>query len=104
MAGHIKEGLMQNKVDNLLVNISHSHQQMARLLDAERQVVVRMSQVIHDLPDEDPRFDGIPGILDSSGQVNKSIVSYLNGIADLQEAMAEMLVRVVKEVTDPEEE
>lgn len=95
---------MQNRIEDLLVNISHSHQQMARLLDAERQVVVRMAQVIHELPDEDPLFDGVSGIMDSSGQVNKSIVSYLNGIADLQEAMAEMLVRVVKETMDPNEE
>jgi hypothetical protein len=42
--------------------------------------------------------------MDSSGQVNKSIVAYLNGIADLQEAMAEMLVRVVKETAYSEEE
>ncbi|WP_431087111.1 nucleoside-diphosphate sugar epimerase [Paenibacillus sp. 8b26] len=95
---------MHNQVDDLLIHISHSQQQMSRLLDAERQVVVRMSQIIHELPDEEPRFDGIPGILDSSGQVNKSIVAYLNGIADLQEAMAEMLVRVVKETSYPDEE
>ncbi|ADM71634.1 nucleoside-diphosphate sugar epimerase [Paenibacillus sp. SEL3] len=95
---------MHNELDDLLIHISHSQQQMSRLLDAERQVVVRMAQIIHELPDEEPRFDGIPGILDSSGQVNKSIVAYLNGIADLQEAMAEMLVRVVKETAYPEEE
>ncbi|MET3208425.1 UNVERIFIED_CONTAM: hypothetical protein ABIC26_001361 [Paenibacillus sp. PvR008] len=95
---------MHNQVDDLLIHISHSQQQMSRLLDAERQVVVRMSQIIHELPDEEPRFDGIPGILNSSGQVNKSIVAYLNGIADLQEAMAEMLVRVVKETAYPDEE
>jgi hypothetical protein len=95
---------MHNEVDDLLVHISRSQQQMSRLLDAERQVVVRMAQIIHELPDEEPRFDGIPGILESSGQVNKSIVAYLNGIADLQEAMAEMLVRVVKETAYPEEE
>ncbi|AET56994.1 hypothetical protein HPL003_01050 [Paenibacillus terrae HPL-003] len=95
---------MHNQVDDLLIHISHSHQQMSRLLDAERRVVVRMSQIIHELPDEEPRFDGIPGILDSSGQVNKSIIAYLNGIADLQEAMAEMLVRIVKETAYPDEE
>ncbi|WP_025675926.1 hypothetical protein [Paenibacillus polymyxa] len=95
---------MHNELDDLLIHISHSQQQMSRLLDAERQVVVRMAQIIHELPDEEPRFDGIPGIIDSSGQVSKSIVAYLNGIADLQEAMAEMLVRVVKETAYPEEE
>ncbi|MDQ0495411.1 nucleoside-diphosphate sugar epimerase [Paenibacillus brasilensis] len=95
---------MHNEVDDLLIHISHSQQQMSRLLDAERQVVVRMAQIIHELPDEEPRFDGIPGILEGSRQVNKSIVAYLNGIADLQEAMAEMLVRVVKETAYPEEE
>ncbi|MBJ8191103.1 nucleoside-diphosphate sugar epimerase, partial [Bacillus cereus] len=55
---------MHNELDDLLIHISHSQQQMSRLLDAERQVVVRMAQIIHELPDEEPRFDGIPGILD----------------------------------------
>ncbi|MDO7906994.1 nucleoside-diphosphate sugar epimerase [Paenibacillus sp. JX-17] len=95
---------MQSKVNELLAHISNSHQQMARLLDAERQVAVRMSQIIHHLPDEEPDLNGVPGLIESSGQIHKSIVGYLNGLADLQEAMAETLGQVMKEIGDLDEE
>ncbi|MET3850784.1 phosphopantetheinyl transferase [Paenibacillus sp. OAE614] len=55
---------MQSKIDEMLTHMSHSKQQMARVLDAERQVAVRMAQIIHDLPDEHPEFDGVSGLID----------------------------------------
>lgn len=95
---------MQSKIDEMLTHMSHSHQQMARVLDAERQMAVRMAQIIHDLPDADPEFDGIHGLIENSGQINKSIIAYLGSIADLQEALAETLNHVVKELGNHEEE
>ncbi|MEC0241732.1 nucleoside-diphosphate sugar epimerase [Paenibacillus dokdonensis] len=95
---------MQSKIDEMLTHMSHSHQQMARVLDAERQMAVRMAQIIHDLPDTDPEFDGINGLIENSGQINKSIIAYLGSIADLQEALAETLNHVVKELGSHEEE
>ncbi|MWV46853.1 nucleoside-diphosphate sugar epimerase [Paenibacillus sp. HJL G12] len=95
---------MQSKIDEMLTHMSHSHQQMARVLDAERQMAVRMAQIIHDLPDSDPEFDGINGLIENSGQINKSIIAYLGSIADLQEALAETLNHVVKELGSHEEE
>ncbi|MBE9916001.1 nucleoside-diphosphate sugar epimerase [Paenibacillus donghaensis] len=95
---------MQNKIDEIIIHMSHSHQQMARVLEAERHMAVRMSQIIHDLPDSDPEFDGVSGIIESSGQINKNIVAYLGGIADLEEALAETLNHVVKELGINEEE
>ena len=68
---------MQSKVDEILTHIAHSHQQLARVLDAKRQVAVRMSEIINHLPDIEPELDGVEGLLDSSGQINKSIISYL---------------------------
>lgn len=70
---------MQNKIDEIITHMSHSHQQMARVLEAERHMAVRMSQIIHDLPDSDLEFDGVSGIIESSGQINKNIVAYLGG-------------------------
>jgi len=95
---------MQSKIDGMLTHMSHSKQQMARVLDAERQVAVRMAQIIHDLPDEHPEFDGVSGLIENSSQINKSIISYLSSIADLQEALAETLNHVVKEMGSNEEE
>lgn len=95
---------MEQKVTDLITHMAHSHQQMARVLDAERQIAVRLSQIVHALPDEQPDFDGIEGLMENTGRLNKSLISYLNAIADLQEAMAENLTHVMKELKDSEDE
>lgn len=95
---------MQNQITKMLQHMAHSQEQMARILDAERHVAVRMAQIIHDLPDAEPDFGDTAGIIESAGQVNKSIISYLNAFADLQEAMAEQVGKVIKELQGQEEE
>ncbi|MNE27390.1 hypothetical protein D3C80_1207980 [compost metagenome] len=95
---------MEDKITEIIVHLSHSHQQMARVIDAERHVSVRMAQIVHAIPDNEPAFDGVPGMLENTGLVNKSVVSYLNAIADLEEAMAENLGLVIKEMRDQSEE
>lgn len=95
---------MEQKITEMIAHMSHSHQQMARVIDAERQVAVRMAQIVHAIPDAEPAFAGTPGILENTGRINKSVVSYLNAIADLQEAMAENLGLVIKELKGQEEE
>ncbi|WP_410515112.1 nucleoside-diphosphate sugar epimerase [Paenibacillus sp. BR2-3] len=95
---------MQNKITKVLQHMAHTHEQMARILDAERHVAVRMSQIVHDLPDEQPDFGDTSGLIESSGQVNKNIIAYLNALADLEEAMAEGVGRVIKELNGQEEE
>ncbi|MNO27221.1 hypothetical protein D3C76_170920 [compost metagenome] len=95
---------MEDKITEIIVHLSHSHQQMARVIDAERHVSVRMAQIVHAIPDHEPAFDGVSGMLENTGLVNKSVVSYLNAIADLEEAMAENLGLVIKEMRDQGEE
>ncbi|AIQ65293.1 nucleoside-diphosphate sugar epimerase [Paenibacillus stellifer] len=95
---------MQNQITKILEHMAHSHEQMARILDAERHVAVRMAQIVHDLPDAEPDFGGTEGVIESAGRVNKTIISYLNAFADLQEAMAEQVGRVIKEMQGQEEE
>lgn len=95
---------VQSKITKVLQHMAHTHEQMARILDAERHVAVRMSQIVHDLPDADPDFGGFSGLVESSGQVNKNIIAYLNALADLEEAMAEGVGRVIKELNGQEEE
>jgi uncharacterized protein Yka (UPF0111/DUF47 family) len=100
----VRRRTMQSKIDEILTHIAHSHQQVARVLDAKRQVAVRMSEIINHLPDIEPELDGVDGLLDSSGQINKSIISYLGGLADLEEAVAETLTQVMREMAGQEEE
>ncbi|GIO11052.1 hypothetical protein J19TS2_06070 [Cohnella xylanilytica] len=95
---------MQELMTEIVVHLSHSHQQMARILDAKRQVAVRMAQMVHILPDEHPQLDGLEGLLDGSSQVTKSVIAYVNSLADLQEAMADSLTQLVKAVADTDEE
>lgn len=95
---------MHNVVDEIIVHMSHTHQHMARVLDAERQVAVRMAQIIHALPDVNPEFAGLSGLKKQSASLTKNIISYLNGIAELEEALAEQLQHVIKELNSDGEE
>ncbi|MFP4978929.1 nucleoside-diphosphate sugar epimerase [Paenibacillus sp. CN-4] len=95
---------MQNQITKVLQHMAHTHEQMARILDAERHVAVRMAQIVHDLPAEDPDFGDSAGLIESAGQVNKNIIAYLNAIADLEEALADQVGRVIKEMNGTDEE
>lgn len=95
---------MQEKVDQIIIHMSNSNQHMARILDAEREIAVRMAQIIHALPDHNPQLEGISALIENSGLINKNIISYLSTIADLEEAVAEHLTHVIKELRGHEEE
>jgi hypothetical protein len=96
---------LQELLTEIVVHLSRSHQQMARILDAERQVTVRMAHLVQSLPDQHPQLNGLNGLLDSSTNVTKNVVAHLNSLADLQEAFADSMTNVVKamgDVTDEE--
>lgn len=95
---------MQDKVNDMLTHISDSHHQMARIIDSQRHVAVRMSKIVHDLPDCDPDLGSVNGIMENAGYINKSIICYLNSIADFEETIAEILTLVMKEICHHEEE
>lgn len=95
---------MRHLLDELIHHLSESHRQAARVLEAERHVVVRMAQVIHAMPDQHPDLGAFDGLLEHSHAVGKNIVAYLNNIADLQESMAEHLAAVMKEMDGAAEE
>ncbi|WP_148499991.1 nucleoside-diphosphate sugar epimerase [Paenibacillus ihumii] len=95
---------MDQKITDMIIHLSHSHGQIARIIDAERHVAVRIAQIIHAIPDAEPAFDGTDGLIESAGRINKSVIAYLNSIADLEEAMAQNLELVIKELRDQDEE
>jgi hypothetical protein len=76
---------------------------MARILSSERQVVVRMAEMVGGLPDTS-WFDDINGVLDSTADVTKSLISYLNSLADLEESMADSLANVLETLRESDEE
>ncbi|MBX4150297.1 nucleoside-diphosphate sugar epimerase [Paenibacillus sp. LC231] len=96
---------MESKIDDMIAHLSHSQQQLARILEAQRHAAVRMAQIIHSLPEYE--FQLAEGPKSSGGQttqINRSIVSYLNAMADLQQTAADSLEIVLKEMRDQEEE
>ncbi|MBW5447383.1 nucleoside-diphosphate sugar epimerase [Cohnella sp. CFH 77786] len=91
---------MQKIMTDIVVQLSQSHQQMARILEAKRQVTVRSAELAHSIPDVHPELGGIEGLLEGSSQLTKSVVAYLNSLAELEEAVAESLTNVVKATQD----
>jgi len=94
---------MYRVTTDIIRHLSQSHQQMARILSAERQVVVRMAEMVGGLPDTS-WFDDINGMLDSTADVTKSLISYLNSLADLEESMADSLANVLETLRESDEE
>ncbi|MBD2871516.1 nucleoside-diphosphate sugar epimerase [Paenibacillus arenilitoris] len=94
---------MQKPVTDMMEHMSRTNQQLARILDSERHVVVRLSEVVKALPDHNPDFGGAPGILESTQALTQSIVAYLNSLANLEETIAAQLTFVVRELNEGDE-
>lgn len=90
--------MQQELMTEIVIHLSHSHQQMARILSAKRQVTVRIAQLVDALPNEHPQLNGLHGLVESSSDVTKSVIAFLNGLADLEEAVADSMTHVLKAI------
>jgi hypothetical protein len=95
---------MQKTMTEMIEHLSYSNYQIARVLEAKRHVTVRLSEIVQALPDENPAFDGLPGLLENTQALTQNIVAYLNSFADLQETMAEQLTFVIRGLKEADEE
>ena len=86
---------MDNKINELLEHVSYSQQQIARIFEAQRHTSLHMSQIISSLPDHQPAEAG-----EHVEQVNGSIASYLNAMAELQQKIADSLEIVMNELRE----
>ena len=91
---------MEEHVNNIIHYLSQSHVEMARLMEEQRHIAVHMCQLIQFIPDHPP-FQTVEGIGKHSIALTESVIEYLNGIADLEEAIAEDLGHVMKEIAPP---
>jgi GTP1/Obg family GTP-binding protein len=82
----------------MIKHMAVSQQEMAKILEAERHVAVRLAQLVQDIPS----FEGIEALTEASLTVTKNIAAYLNSLADFEDALADNLVVVLKEVQIPE--
>jgi len=95
---------VDSKINDMIAHLSHSQQQLARILEAQRHAAVRMAQIIHSLPEYELQQEGTKSTGAQTAQINRSIVSYLNAMADLQQTAADSLEIVLKELREQEEE
>lgn len=94
---------MEHQVTSIIGHIAESHVEMAKILEVNRDIVVHMVEMISAIPDNQS-FDGLETVSKNSMLITGSITSYLNGIADLEEAIAENLSHVMKELIGTDEE
>jgi hypothetical protein len=94
---------LEQRTTNIISHMSRSYHELAKIIHAERQVTVHMSQLIGMIPDR-PTFQETGMIIDNAGSVTDSITAYLNGLADLEEAVAENLSYIVDALAEKVEE
>ncbi|UUZ84317.1 hypothetical protein LJK88_11775 [Paenibacillus sp. P26] len=95
---------MHRQVTDMIRHMASSQQEMANIIEAKRQIAVRMSQLIRDIPPQNPAFEDIETLTQHSMAIAKSIAVYLSSLADFEEALADNLTVVFKEVEIPEDE
>ncbi|TBL81739.1 hypothetical protein [Paenibacillus thalictri] len=96
---------MQNQITDMIVHMAKSQEELANIIEAKRHIAIHLSALSHHIPHENPGFGDISDLMEQSLLVTKSITSYLNSLADLEDALTENLTSVIKELEeDPGEE
>lgn len=95
---------MHRQVTNMVRSMAASQQEMARILEAERQIAVHMARMIHEIPAQNPGFEGVEELKEHSLAVTKNNAMYLGSLAELVDSLAEHLTVIVKLVEIPEDE
>ncbi|WP_245596229.1 nucleoside-diphosphate sugar epimerase [Paenibacillus taiwanensis] len=91
-------------VNETIQHLSHTQQQLARVLDAERHVAVRNAQAVHVMPDTQVLLEGAKGIKEQSMALSRNLIAYLNGIADLEHALTDQLEQIMIELQNENEQ
>ncbi len=89
---------MEHQVTSTIEHMANSHQEMARILEAKRDMVVHIANLITEIPDVEISFKGLEGVSKNSMLITENITAYLIGLAEFEEAIAENLSHVMKEL------
>lgn len=95
---------MNERIDWILHHMARSHRELARILQAERDIACHAAGLTQSVHDGHTRTVGLEGVKDQSLSMSKSVAGYLNGLADLEEALADNLGPVLKELEGGREE
>jgi methyl-accepting chemotaxis protein len=91
---------VQNQITEMIHHMANSQEQMANIIEAKRHVVVHLSSLNHQVSTVDPNLGEIQSLMEHSLLITKSVTAYLNSLADLEDALAENLSSVMKEMGD----
>jgi methyl-accepting chemotaxis protein len=91
---------LQSQITEMIYHMANSQEEMADIIEAKRHVVVHLSLLNHQISDVDPNFGEIQSLMKHSLLVTKNITSYLNSLADLEDAMSENLSYVTREMEE----
>lgn len=94
---------MDQQIDNIIHYLSRSHVEMAKILEEEKHTAVHVSQLINSIPNH-PSFKSIDELCKNSLDITDSICTYLNNIAELEEAIAVNTTYVFKEMIGGQQE
>jgi len=92
------------QVNNVIGHISESQLEMAKILEAQRYIVLHTARFIHDIPHENPSFETVEALTENTLHVTKNVAAYLNSLAELTDALGDNLLLVLKEVDLPDGE
>lgn len=87
---------MQDQITSILEHMAKSQHELARTLEAKREVIAHMAKMVSEIPDQHPSFGEIEALMEHSLSITKGITSYLNSLAELEDAIADNLSPIVK--------
>ncbi len=90
--------MMEQQVATAIEHMANSHLEMVRILEAERDMAVHMANLISEIPDVDTSFKGLEEATKNAMLLTENLTAYLTGIAELEEALADNLGAVMKEL------
>ncbi|WP_127578770.1 nucleoside-diphosphate sugar epimerase [Paenibacillus koleovorans] len=94
---------MEHQVTSIIGHLARSHAEMARVLESKRESITNVSHIMTAMPNENLALGDARAIGLSAMDIAKSVTAYLNSLADLEDAIADNLETVIKEL-DPDQE
>ncbi|MFD1953707.1 nucleoside-diphosphate sugar epimerase [Paenibacillus thailandensis] len=96
--------MQQQLITEIIEHMAHSHTHLARMLEAKRDVTLKMSELIQALPDVQPDLGGPLELMDNAQMLTQSVISYLSSLADLQEILAVHTQHIIRDLYPGESE
>jgi hypothetical protein len=91
---------MEDTITSMIRNMAQSHGFLADILEHKRHVVTHASSLLAAVPH--PGHSEEEGVAHRSLLITKSVVAYLNTLAELEFAIADNLGMVMKELREGE--